>query len=81
MKPIHLSDETRALKAPSNWSDEDGECGTLSIYDHETANGNVMISAWLPDEQELEALRKGAILYLHIYGAQHPVVGLSIQNV
>ncbi len=81
MKPIRMTEATRSLGAPGDWNDKAGECQTLDIYDYEGHNGNIMASAWMPDEEELHALRNGAILYLHIHGKAHPVVSLSVQGI
>lgn len=80
MRPVKLQDETRSFAAPQSWDESEGPCDTLSIYDYASENGNVMVSAWMPDDEERKALIDGAVLYLHIHGAVHPVVGLAIQG-
>ncbi len=86
MKPVPLSDATRIMKAPRSWDEAEGPCEDLHIYDYQSENGPVMVSVWMLEEEELIALRSGAILYLHIHAMDkndppsHPVVGLAIQN-
>jgi hypothetical protein len=69
---------TRFLGAPKDWDKSKGHCGTLPIRDMPTDIGNAMVSAWLPNRDEIVALACGGPLYLHIYGVTHPVVGLSV---
>lgn len=77
MIPAKLSDATRSLGAPPDWKNEDGPCETLDIFDHETSEGNFMISAWQPDSSELASLNAGGFVYLHIRGTNHPVVSVT----
>jgi hypothetical protein len=72
---IQLSDATRRLGAPKDWNHEtDGICHTLEICDRD----GWMISAWRPTEAEIERIRRGAPIFLHVQGVSHPVVGFSI---
>lgn len=81
MRPITLSDETRRFSAPDGWDEKvDGPCDELSIYDMNVDGKNIMLSGWIPDERELKRLQQGAVIFLHIHGTVHPVVGLSIQD-
>ncbi|RZK45063.1 MAG: hypothetical protein EOO61_01440 [Hymenobacter sp.] len=78
MKPVQLSDATRSLGAPPDWKNENGPCETLDIFDNETPEGNFMISAWQPGPDELMQLNAGGLVYMHIRGANHPVVALTV---
>jgi len=78
MTPVPLTDKTRTLGAPSDWTDVDGPCEALDIADVETADGNFMLSAWHPEPEELAALNAGGHVVLHIRGYSHPVVALSV---
>ncbi|MHC2087201.1 hypothetical protein [Methylobacterium sp. CM6244] len=75
MISLPLADATRRMAAPEGWDHaRDGICHTLEICD----NDGWMISAWQPSPAEIERLRDGAPLFLHIQGTAHPVVALSI---
>src|SRR5689334_15575523 len=39
----------------------------------------VNTSAWKPDEDDLKRLNDGGLIYLDIFGHQHPVVSVSTQ--
>lgn len=78
MRPIPLSDETRCLGAPTNWDPEKhGECLSLSIHDRVVDGKCEMVSAWLPDDEDLLRLNNGHALMLTIGGTSHPVVSLA----
>jgi len=79
MKPVKLTNATRTLGAPGNWSEADGECESLDIFDYQSENGNVMASAWMLEDEDIEQLKSGSMIWLHIYGQQHPVVALAIK--
>lgn len=79
MKPITLLDETRRIGAPTNWdADRLGECIALSVHDRERDGLAEMVSAWLPDDEEIARLQEGRPLFLCISGTVHPVVSLSV---
>lgn len=78
MNPASIEGATRALGAPSNWNPErDGICGTLPIKDDQLPSGQpVMISAWLPTDEERAAIAAGAPIYLQVVSSVHPPVSL-----
>lgn len=81
MKPVTLSDETRRIGAPANWDEARlGPCLALSVHDRVREGIPEMVSAWLPDDEELVRLQQGAPLYLTIAGSTHPVVALAVGN-
>lgn len=47
---------------------------------HVVRDGNGFVSAWFPTPAELEALNKGAPVYLFIYGQSHPPVMLGVKK-
>ena len=76
---------TRILGKPPNWVEADhGKCGALAIRDYEldyTGKGvmvNTMVSAWDVTPAELEALNKGAPVYLRLLGVSHAPVALWV---
>ena len=74
---------TRYLGAPKDWEpDRDGACGHLAIRDvqYDGSDSNVMVSAWQPTPAEVEAIKRGEPIYLHIWGTVHPVVGMSVRG-
>lgn len=79
MQVGHIQGATRVLNAPSAWDRErDGACGSLPVRDTLTTAGNVMTSAWFPTPQEVDAIAKGAPIYLTVFGILHPVVALGV---
>lgn len=64
---------------PTNWDDEkNGHCQTLPFAYQEHRGVMFMVSAHQPTPAEIEALVKGAPVYLGISGEQHPVCFLSV---
>lgn len=81
MLPVPLSDKSRTLGAPSNWdADVSGECMSLDIADREHDGLPYMYSAWRGQPGEIEALVRGAPLFLRIQGVTHPVVSVFVQD-
>jgi hypothetical protein len=77
---------TRKLAPPSN--EMEGYVGALHVKDVQVTNenpldgsevdfGQFMVSQWMPDEKEREAIARGEPVFLWIRGKQHPVVTLS----
>jgi hypothetical protein len=60
---------------PEGMPEED--CLSLMISDsHSPIWGNVMRSAWVPSDEERQAIAAGAPIILEIVGKSHPVVAL-----
>lgn len=78
MRSLRIADSTRYLGAPVGWKAEGKQCANLAIRDERTTLGPIMISAWELEPHEIEALVKGAPLYLTICGEVHPPVEIRI---
>lgn len=78
MKPLRVSGATRYLGAPPGWKDEGKPCGYLAIRDEKTTVGPAMTSAWELEPHEVEAVTKGAPVYLMICGVVHPPVSIKV---
>ena len=75
MMPMMITPCTRNLGRPDGTLEED--CSSLPISDdHDPIWGNVMRSAWMPTDDEREAIANGAPIILQIVGKSHPVVCL-----
>jgi hypothetical protein len=64
--------KTRVLAAPPN----EPYCHPLEICDASQNGTPVMISAWEPSDEEIEAIKRGERLWLIIYGKSHPMVAV-----
>lgn len=78
MEVTKISGATRNLGAPANWDHSRVECEVLPIRDQPTETGNVMVSAWRPEPEELAALNSGGAVLLYVYGSVHPVVAMAV---
>lgn len=80
MLPGRIEGATRYLGAPADWKpDQDGPCLHLAIRDISAESGaNVMVSAWMPTPAEVEAIKRGAPVYLYVWGTGHPPVALGV---
>ena len=65
---------TRIINAPASCP----ECHPLELCDAKTSSGPVMISAWEPSDEEIEAIKNGERIWLFIYGASHPMVAITV---
>lgn len=76
MNPFPILPCTRRMTSPQGMEDE---CGTLEISDvHDAVWGNMMRSAWMPTDEEREAIAAGAPVILSIVGKVHPVVAVYV---
>lgn len=76
MNPMPIKPCTRRMTSPTGMEDE---CGTLEICDvHDAIWGNMMQSAWMPTDEEREAIALGAPVILSIVGKGHPVVAVYV---
>ena len=76
MTPFPIRPCTRRMTSPKGMEDE---CGTLEISDvHDPIWGNMMQSAWMPNDEEREAIASGAPVMLSIVGTAHPVVAVFV---
>lgn len=67
--------------APKDWNEErDGPCDSLPVLvvDHVEAGTRSMSSVWLPNEAEIEALRKGHGVVVTIFGHAHPAIAIGV---
>jgi hypothetical protein len=71
MLPVRIEGETRRLGAPQGREDS---VHSLSIMDRD----DIMISAWEPLPDEIEAIKNGAKIHLHVVGTGHPPVMLTV---
>lgn len=78
MEPGSINGATRVLGAPSNWDQSQGECVGLPILDRDTPHGHVMISEWVPTEEERERLARGMPVHVWVYGHGHPVLSVTV---
>lgn len=78
MEMIKLPGMNRELGAPKDWdAEKDGPCGSLPVF-AEVSNGTMrMTSAWKPSAEELDALLRGGVVALVIYGTLHPPIAVG----
>jgi hypothetical protein len=76
-----IEKHTRVLGAPPEWDQSKGECLGLPVRYVETQQGEALVSAWKPTEEEIEQLRAGATIKLWIFSPAHPVVSLSVGDI
>lgn len=71
---------TRTLGAPPDWDERrDGHCGGLPVRDEMFAPDlPAMTSAWFPTPEEIDAMQRGAPIYLRVIGRTHPPVSVFV---
>ena len=52
----------------------------LPVRDVVIGDAQFMMSAWAPTEDEIEALRNGALIILSVAGTGHPPVLINVGN-
>ena len=53
-------------------------CQDLHVQVFEADGVRVMTSAWMPTPDEVARIQAGQPIFLHIYGAIHPVVSMTV---
>lgn len=72
MNPVNFEGANRRLLPPPS----DPNVDPLMVFDRD----GQMISVWRPTTEQLKALQEGAFVLLHVWGARHPPVLLSVQR-
>lgn len=67
---------TRSLGAPPGWTK--GQCSSLWIRDEVIEGIPFIVSAWLPQVDEVERLQLGAAVHLYVAGGTMPPVALAV---
>jgi hypothetical protein len=79
MLPTSFPEQNFAFNRPTDMTDE--ECSSLPVWRGEDANGlPVIISKWMPSEEDIEAINRGESIYLQIVGNGMPPVCLFTEN-
>lgn len=79
MLPVSFEGVNHTFVKPDSMSDD--ECGDLRVYRGIDQNGYPMIlSAWQPSKEDLEALNAGRPVFLNILGQGMPPVSLFTLN-
>lgn len=70
MQHINFEGATHKLGPPKAWdAEKDGPCGDLYVQ----IDDGICKSVWQPSEAEIDMLRLGARIVLHVWGGQPPV--------
>ncbi len=75
MTPTNFPEATQLLGRPSDMNDE--ECGALPICRGTLGGFPVVVSQWMPSDEERAAIAAGAPVVLHVIGSTQPPVLLS----
>jgi hypothetical protein len=79
MHPINFEGSNVNLTKPENMTDE--ECASLPAEKNVDAQGfHYILTAWMPNKEDLESLQKGNPLFLKILGVAHPPVAMFTVN-
>jgi hypothetical protein len=79
MIPGSIPDPHIIMEPPAGWDEAvNGHCGKLPIRLEIHDGTQFIVSAWIPDEKELERLNKGAAVYIFISVPRQPITALSV---
>lgn len=53
-------------------------CSDLHVHVQQDENVRIITSAWIPTPHEVELIKAGQPIWLHIYGNGHPVVAMTV---
>jgi len=79
MLPIDFKEANFTFAKPEGWTDE--QCSDLRVWKgNDTEGMPLIISAWKPSKEDLEALNNGQPLFLSVYGSGMPPVSIFTEN-
>lgn len=79
MIPIDFPGKNFTFTKPTDMTDE--QCSSLPVYKGNTIDGMpVIISAWKPNYEDIQAINRGEPIYLTIIGHGMPPVSLDTEN-
>lgn len=76
MRPGVIRNTNFCYKAPAGMQD----CQDLHVHVYEDDGVRITTSAWIPSPQEVELIKAGQPIWLHVYGSGHPVVSMTVPN-
>ena len=79
MQPARIADATAVLGQPKDWNVErDGPVAGLPVRREMLDRAHCLTSAWMPTPEEVQQLVFGGAVHLHVLGAGHPVVAITV---
>ena len=79
MLPTNFEEANFTFGKPENMSDE--QCLGLRVFKGSDLDGfPVIVSKWLPNKEDIEAIVKGEPIFLTITGEGMPPVSLQTEN-
>lgn len=80
MNKIQHPSNNGVLGAPAGWDQNQLPCSALPITRTEWDGVPAIVSFWKPTPEELEALNKGAAVFLSIVGNSMPPVAIGVEQ-
>lgn len=81
MDVVQIKNPTRTFGKPRTWNEKtQGPCGALPVIDVQENGTNFMVSFWRPRPEEIELLKDGGVIQLHVQGYGHPVVAMAVSR-
>lgn len=71
-----IRDSNFTYRAPAGMDN----CQDLHVRVTEEQGVRIITSAWLPTPDEVERIKQGQPIFLHVYGSGHPVVAMSVPD-
>ena len=74
MRPGVIRDSNFTYTAPPGMDN----CQDLKVHVYDDGDIRIITSAWIPTVEEVERIKAGQPIWLHIYGNAHPVVSMTV---
>ncbi len=79
MLPVEFPQKNFTFQKPTTMTDE--QCSSLDVFKGNDDNGqSVIISKWMPNKEDIEAINRGEGVWLWIVGEGMPPVILDTEN-
>lgn len=78
MNPTDFPEATKTFTKPEGWTDE--QCTPLHVHEGMFGTEHILLSRWMPTEQEKKDIADGKPVWLTIFGTGHPPVALFTGN-
>lgn len=75
MIPVEFPEKNFTFGKPESMTDE--QCSSLDVWKgHNTEGQPIIISKWMPNKEDIEAINRGEGIYVEIFGHGMPPISL-----
>ncbi len=74
MLPVEFPEKNFTYIKPNSMTDE--ECGSLDVWRGDSQGTPIIISKWMPNKEDIEAINAGSGIWVSVVGQRMPPISL-----